>query len=142
MKRLISIFALIPMMFFSSCEVEMSDNGDLDGYWQLARVDTIGGGSCEMVTSRVFWSVQMNLLEVSKVGSSKYFFRFKVTDDYLKVYDPYLSARNKGDVQVTDVQVLKPYGIQGLEEDFKIERLDGKKMTICSEMLRLDFNRY
>ncbi len=134
----------MPLLWLTSCDLEMSDNGDLDGYWQLAQVDTIGGGSCEMVTSRVFWAVQMNLLEVSKAESSlgKYLLRFDLKEDHLKLYDPYLSARNTGDEKVTDAEKLKPFGIQGLEEDFKILKLDGSKMILESEVLRLEFNRY
>ncbi|MDY2692200.1 MAG: lipocalin-like domain-containing protein, partial [Prevotella sp.] len=28
-------------MLVSSCDMETSDNGDFDGYWQLASVDTL-----------------------------------------------------------------------------------------------------
>lgn len=36
--------------------IETSDNGDLDGYWQLSQVDTLANGvQVDMTSSKVFW---------------------------------------------------------------------------------------
>lgn len=32
------------VMVFSSCEMETSKNGDLDGYWHLESIDTLENG--------------------------------------------------------------------------------------------------
>ena len=56
-------FAISAMM---SCEIETSGNGDLDGFWHLVRVDTLStGGMCDMSGRRVFWSVQVGILNAT-----------------------------------------------------------------------------
>lgn len=144
MKRILLTLPLFGLLSFSSCDLEMSDNGKLDGFWQLARIDTIGGGGCDMVPSRIFWSVQLHLLQLSDHSgrNSTYLLRFEQGDTHLRVYDPYLSARNEGDKPLDDAAVLQPYGIQSLDELFVIEGLDNKKLTLKSSLLRLQFNRY
>ena len=144
MKRILLTLPLLGLLSFSSCDLEMSDNGKLDGYWQLARIDTIDGGGCDKVPSRIFWSVQIHLLQLSDHSgrNSTYLLRFDQGDTHLRVYDPYLSARNEGDKPLDDAAVLQPYGIQSLDEHFIIEGLDNKNLTLNSSLLRLQFNRY
>ena len=42
MRKLLYIF--IVLMMFAACDIHTSDNGDLDGYWQLRSVDTLSTG--------------------------------------------------------------------------------------------------
>lgn len=43
-------------LLLTSCDIETSDNGDLDGYWHLVRVDTLATGvSSDLSETRVFW---------------------------------------------------------------------------------------
>ncbi len=140
MKQLTLLFSIL--IILNACDVEMSNNGDLDGYWQLSRVDTLDGGSRYMINSRVFWSFQMNLLQLNKVDNTDYLMQFDYKDAKLRVYDPYLSARNTGDKPVTDIDVLRPYGVNSLDEEFEVETLTSSKMVLTSSMLRLYFNRY
>ncbi|MBR5069579.1 MAG: lipocalin-like domain-containing protein [Bacteroidales bacterium] len=144
MKRLLLAFPLLSLLSMGSCDLEMSDNGALDGYWQLARIDTIGGGGCDMVSSRIFWSVQLHLLQLSDHSgrNSTYLLRFDQDDSRLRVYEPYLSNRNEGDMPLTDAIVLQPYGIQSLDEQFEIIRLDKDCLSLKSSLLELSFNRY
>ena len=144
MKRLLLAIPLLSLLSFSSCDLEMSDNGKLDGYWQLARVDTIGGGGCDMVSSRIFWSVQLHLLQLSDHSgrNSTYLLRFDQSETHLRVYEPYLSARNEGDQPLDDAVVLQPYGIQSLDETFEILRLNDDHLSLRSSLLELSFNRY
>lgn len=45
MKKIIGALSLAVMMLtLSSCEVETSQNGDLDGFWHLEQVDTLATG--------------------------------------------------------------------------------------------------
>jgi hypothetical protein len=57
MKKIIGVLSLAVMMLtLSSCEVETSQNGDLDGFWHLEQVDTLAtGGTCNFADKRVFW---------------------------------------------------------------------------------------
>ena len=47
------------LMSLTSCEIETSDNGKLDGFWHLERVDTLATGkSVDYTNKLVFWGVQ------------------------------------------------------------------------------------
>lgn len=72
----------------SSCSIETSDNGDLDGFWHLERIDTIAtGGINDLSGQLIFWSVNNKLLMLKGSGSS-YYLRFRQTDDSLVVFSP------------------------------------------------------
>ena len=73
---LILFVAVLP---FVACELETSDNGDLDGFWHLVRIDTLATqGTCDMKQERIFWSFQKDLLKVDDKtgGNSSILLRF------------------------------------------------------------------
>lgn len=139
------LIGLLSVIGLVSCEFETLDNGRLDGYWQMARIDTLRGGGRDVVKARLFWSVQGNLLQTSDLTYRlpTCLFRFaRVGDEELRVYDPHVLDRQQGDRPITDTTLLCPYGIQQLEERFIIERLDHDHLQLCGPTLRLTFNRY
>lgn len=142
---LMPIFALFLICTFASCEIESSDNGALDGFWHLERVDTLAtGGSSNLSDSLLFWSVQMRILNLSD-KSNRYpavNCRFSHYSDTLRVYSPYFDNRMNGDPAVTDPASLTPYGMDVLDETFLVERLTGSRMVLKSDVLRLVFKRF
>lgn len=150
--RRFALFALLAISLgcgalLSSCTIEASDNGNLDGFWHLERIDTISSGGTEQVAEKlIFWSVNHNLLRLSG-GSNAYLLRFRQTADSLVVYSPYLDGghediKNGGDHPVTDVDVLSQYGIHKIEEHFVKEVLNGSHMVLRSAELRLYFTKF
>lgn len=142
MKKVCYFFMACILM--TACELETSPNGDLDGFWQLTFIDTLStGSSADMRASGIFWAVQMRLLEVQDTGTGKsVFFRFRHTGDSLFLHDPYFDVRRPDIIEVKDAMELQPYGIGHLEERFAVLGLDGNKMRLQSERLRLHFRRY
>lgn len=145
----------------SSCEYEMSDNGKLDGYWQLAKVEALNDTAKEKYklsenlqdgnavsgdvrSSRIFWSFQVNLLQISDQNFVLpwYLFRFEHQGDSLRIYNPYLLNRDAGDQSLVDPQELTPYYMDRLENSYFIERLDDEQMILRDDALRFFFNRY
>ena len=89
-QYILYILALVvASLSFQSCEFEASDNGDLDGNWQLMQVDTIAtGGRNKVKNQQLFYSVQMRLLclkEYNAAAESNLFFHFEHTNDSLKL---------------------------------------------------------
>lgn len=128
----------------TSCEIETSGNGDLDGFWHLVRVDTLAtGGVRDMSGGRVFWSVQVGLLNATDYDKypKGYLFHFDKTDSTLRIFDPYADNRAEGDIKVEDPALLNHLGINALDETFSIERLEGSRMTLATERLRLSFKK-
>lgn len=134
-------------MLMASCDIETSGNGQLDGFWHLVEVDTLQtAGKANVADQRLFWGVQAKLIHLQGTDS-RFYLRFTHAADSLTLYQPYLDHWHQdqvdgGDIPVDDATLLAPYGIQRLEEHYKVEALDGSKMILKSETLRLFFKKF
>jgi len=138
MKKITFLFAAF--LLLTSCEIEFSNNGKLDGFWQLIAVDTLATQhTSDLKTSGRTWAFQGRLLEMrdTKGGYSDLYFSFEHRGDSLFLDSPYLSDRDADDIKITDVNIVKPYGVNGLKEGFEIESLSNNKLILRSKTLRL-----
>ena len=138
MKKITFLFAAF--LLLTSCEIEFSNNGKLDGFWQLIAVDTLATQhTSDLKTSGRTWAFQGRLLEMrdTKGGYSDLYFSFEHRGDSLFLDSPYLSDRDADDIKITDVNIVRPYGVNGLKEGFEIESLSNNKLILRSETLRL-----
>ena len=143
MRRL--LYFTLSLIMISSCTLDSSDNGALDGYWQLSSIDTLANGhSVNMRDSGIFWAFNFNLLVTrsTKEPLGEILYDFENTDDNLILSNPYILYRDSSDIKVTDVNLLKKYGVNSLLESFTIEHLNSNKMVLQSNMLRLNFKKY
>lgn len=144
MKRVLYILGMGLMM--AACDLERSDNGDLDGMWQLRSVDSLNGRSADMRVPCISWSFQGDILETRKTPGNgvkdDIIFRFSHHGDSLKLMSPFFNDRDNGDVEVEDVDDLCRFGINELEEGFKVLQLSSGSMSLQSESLRLHFRKY
>lgn len=143
----ILISFLFTVFLFSSCDLETSDNGDLDGFWHLERVDTLStGGTTDLSQAKLFWSFEVKMMGLQG-GSERFYLRFNQTSDSLTVLSPYYNRGHEendstGDIPVTDPKVMIEYGIDSLEVHYKKEVLSGSKMVLRSHRLRLYFRKF
>lgn len=138
MKKITFLFAAF--LLLTSCEIEFSNNGKLDGFWQLIAVDTLATQhTSDLKTSGRTWAFQGRLLEMrdTKGGFSDLYFSFEHRGDSLFLDSPYLSDRDVDDIKITDVNIVRPYGVNGLKEGFEIENLSNNKLILRSKTLRL-----
>ena len=138
MKKITCLFAAL--LLLTSCEIEFSNNGKLDGFWQLIAVDTLATQhTSDLKTSGRTWAFQGRLLEMrdTKGGYSDLYFSFEHRGDSLFLDSPYLSDRDADDIKITDVNIVRPYGVNGLKEGFEIESLSNNKLILRSKTLRL-----
>lgn len=145
-QYLIFSFSAFLVFSFSSCELETSGNGDLDGFWHLVQVDTLQTGGVKDTSKELFfWSFQVNLLELSdrSYHIPIYMARFNHENGQLKVTQPCLYNRDEGNEMVTEENVkdISPYGLNALEETFRVEELSGSRMTLSNGTLRLYFKK-
>jgi|SRR5574344_50801 hypothetical protein len=130
------------MLSLQSCNLETSDNGNLDGNWQLMEVDTLAtGGVANVKNTQIFYSVQVRLINLrtyndSTVKSNLYF-HFENTGDSLKLK----TASGTGKIMY-DVATIRPYGLNKEEESFKILSLDEDNMQLRSDLLVLKFRKF
>lgn len=140
------LYIFVMGMLLTSCELETSDNGELDGYWHLVKVDTLAtGGSNDLSETRVFWGVQMNLLQAvdhdHDTGHYGYLFNFDYKGQTLRLYNAHKHERADGDPLVENVEVLAPLGINALDDLFGIEKLNSDRMVLRDDFLRLWFEK-
>ena len=142
MKK-IAEFCFFSMMtlVMTGCEIHTSNNGDLDGFWQLRSIDTLSTGARERM---IYWAVQRHILEVQDKHDTrnKILFGFSQRGDSLFLYEPRVNNRDIGDTLVTNLSMLQPYGVNDFEESYLIEQLDGGQMVLKSKVLRLWFRKY
>lgn len=150
-KKFLSMWVAVFLVVATSCEMETSQNGDLDGFWHLEQVDTLStGGVCDYSEKRIFWGVQHRLISVSDYDGMHswrgYYFRFTQTGDSLVITTPYRNMGHQekgGDVPVTEVNdSLRRCGFNSLEERFRKEQLSGSKMVLRNKTLRLKFVKF
>ena len=143
MKKITFLFAAL--LLLTSCEIEFSNNGKLDGFWQLIAVDTLSTQhTSDLKTSGRTWAFQGRLLEMrdTKGGYSDLYFSFEHRGDSLFLDSPYLSDRDADDIKITDINIVRPYGVNGLKEGFEIESLSNNKLILRSKTLRLLFKKH
>lgn len=127
-----------------SCDkLESSDNGNLDGNWHLTRIDTLStGGTLDLSGQRRFVAIQMHLAQFFDAdGGTMCLSRFEHAGDTLRFHDFCLHDRASGDPALDNVELLRPYGINSLDEAFSVITLTSGKMTLEGNALRLWFTK-
>ena len=140
------IYVIFTILICAACEVHTSENGVLDGYWQLRSVDTLSSGmSCDMRDSMLFWSFQGNLLHVrdnKEEKLDKVFMRFTISDKVMTLTNPIIDLRDSSDLVLTDTTFLRHYGIHDMPETLKVVTLNSSTMILENRVLRLNFRKY
>ena len=152
-KSLLATLATTLML--ASCNVETSDNGPLDGFWHLEQVDTLAtGGTSDYSSDYVFWGGQKDLIYIKDSSNSSvgaYYLRFSQTQDSLHITKIYLDHGHEdnpyheqgGDIPVEAIdRNLRFFGLNALPEHFKKEAINGNRMILSTEKLRLKFKKF
>jgi len=155
MKKVFLLFSLLALL--SSCKFHGSHNGDLDGFWMLTQVDTLliegnaVNGQEHIQTCRerrLFWSFQADIMKTQQLidgqGMTIYLYRFCHEGNQLDVFEPHEYERMHGNVPIDAERLneISRFGINSLEENYLVEKLNSKNMILKSESLRLYFEKY
>ena len=143
MRKWFIIQGFLSLIFLYGCELETTDNGDLDGYWHLEQVDSLAGQrSIDYGQSNIFWSIQFELLQLSNLEDNTIIYKLVYDNRQLTLANPCMFDRADGDTLVTNVEVLRQYGVNALQENFKVVTLESRTMVLESPVLRLHFRKY
>jgi len=130
----------------SACSTE--SNGDLDGNWHLVTMDSVSAGtSRNMVPERIFWAVEARMMQIQKIGElyKVVNIRFEHRGDSLLLSDPRLYRAEDNtfpDTPMTDLRVLRLYGIDSVNERYAIRALTDDAMVLESRKVRLHFEKF
>ncbi len=135
MKHLIS--TLIVLISLAACH--HSDNGDLDGMWQLtSRVELPSGEQTADKHSRIYWYVQMDLMKLEDKNLDTFHLaHFRHTADSLKIEKVYQSPFDS----IVPIKKLAHYGVEP-DGKFRIETLDADRLVLRNEKRILTFRKY
>ena len=142
LTRFILIISVISLM--TACHMESSDNGHLDGFWHLVRVDTLStGGTSDLHQDYFFWAFQFQLLSVRNTQKSpeEYFLRFQRQGDELVLSHPFQYVLQGKDAPVENIDLLRPFGINDQEERFRIVHLSSRRMMLQNHFLVLTMQK-
>ena len=145
---LITIFLLL----LTSCSIETSDNGKLDGRWQLMELSYLDGSNKKVETKEqlIFWDIQYKLISIhcmtGKLHESlteESLCRFTFTGDSLKLFDFYRHYR-EADQKIDDplTTYFQKTGINGIKANFAVLHLDRKTMLLQSDYAKLSFRKF
>jgi len=126
MKRYI-IGALLLLMA-SACG-KMPINGDLDGRWQIMKIEYASGE--EEMPERAYYSVALHTINLMKVDVTSQTGNMEYTGDSLFVVMP-----------VSKVEDLLPFGMNGTEQRFGVKELTSKYLVLQSDYARLEFRKF
>jgi hypothetical protein len=134
------------MLLMVGCDVESSDNGNLDGFWQMTtKTDKYAKcGAVDMRDSGLTWSFQGKLLELRDVNDRQkdIVLSFDHAGNTLRVYNPYIVERDSDDIKISDPMMLLPYGVFNTDEKYDVVELKSDKMVLESERFLLKFRKY
>lgn len=139
------LYILLASTLLTACELETSNNGNLDGNWQLRQMDNLSTGDItDMSHSYIYWAFENKLMQLRDIddGNLKILYRFDRQGNNLTIHDPYLVVTKDELEPITNTEILLPFGITAPEDLFIIEKLNGKHFTIKNELYRLHFRRY
>lgn len=148
MKKMMSIMAVLTML--TACELHTSDNGDLDGFWQMTQMDTLETNrSGDMRSTKIFWAVQGDMLEMRDLHDDntalyheKINFRFRLEEGKLYLSDPIANDRPISDSIIVDPATVAFYGLSSLEQVLDVVQLEKSRMTLQTELYRMYFRKY
>jgi hypothetical protein len=104
MRKWFIIQGFLSLIFLYGCELETTDNGDLDGYWHLEQVDSLAGQrSIDYGQSNIFWSIQFELLQLSNLEDNTIIYKLVYDNRQLTLANPCMFDRADGDTLVTNV---------------------------------------
>lgn len=139
------MITIVCALLLTACDVETSDNGQLDGFWLLERVENAQGGQGTQdegivlsPSADVYWGIQHRLLN-ARSGSLSVVCQITYTGDSLLLGQPYLDDRDYGDAVVTDVKVVQPLGIHSLDARYAVRHLTASSLVIADNKHTLHF---
>ena len=126
MKKIYFIPLLFALASITSCQ-KASINGDLDGMWQLMKIEKKDKPA--EVPTQLYYCIQLHMVQLQ--GSKVCHGTFNYQNDSIHIV-----IRN---CQIRDVAA---YGMNDTIQSFCIENLSSKQLTLNSTYARLQFRKF
>lgn len=152
MRKMRNFSLIIFLLLLTGCSIETSDNGVLDGRWQLMEINYFDGSNRKVETKEqlIFWDIQYKLISIHSMSGKLHdslteesLCRFNYTKDSLKLSDFYRHFR-EADQKIDDplTTYFQKTGINGIKANFAVLHLDSKSMLLQSDYAKLSFRKF
>lgn len=126
MKRY--IIAVLLILIVSACG-KTPINGDLDGRWQIMRIEYASGE--EETPERAYYSVALHTINLMQVGVTSQTGNMEYIGDSLFVEMP-----------ISKIEDLLPFGMNDTKQRFGVKELTSKHLVLQSDYARLEFRKF
>ena len=116
------------MLIVSACG-KTPINGDLDGRWQIMKIEYASGE--EETPERAYYSVALHTINLMQVDVTSQTGNMEYTGDSLFVEMP-----------ISKIENLLPFGMNGTEQRFGVKELTSKHLVLQSDYARLEFRKF
>jgi hypothetical protein len=126
MKKIVWLMGILLTM--EACE-KIPINGKLDGRWQLMNIEYPNGTSES--PERTYYSVQLHMINLYKVGGANLYGTFAHEDDSLHIV-----------MRQTVKEAVKSFGINDTIVSLGVETLTSNRMILSGSYARLSFRKF
>ena len=126
MKRY--MIAVLLMLIAGACG-KMPVKGDLDGRWQIMKIEYASGE--EETPERAYYSVSLHTINLMQVGVTSQTGNMEYTGDSLFVEMP-----------ISKIEDLLPFGMNDTKQRFGVKELTSKHLVLQSDYARLEFRKF
>ena len=125
------------LLGMGSCD-KMEDNGDFAGLWYLSEWKSLPDGEIKADKyNRIFYAVQLDLMEFKGCGHGSYLSRFRRTADSLFIGTVYHGSKD----DIVDIEELAPFGVPA-DGKFAIDKLSKQALVLRTDEAVLTFRKY
>lgn len=131
------------MLMCLSCTGKAPMNGNLDGNWQLMRIEDRTTGETENC-HRLYWAIQLWVIELTDKGDNhfgNYIGRFVYDKDNNAIVISDFRLRSDENKLATEDQLIH-YGIPSSDATFDVVKANGKELILQSETAILYFRSF
>ena len=116
------------MLMVSACG-KTPINGDLDGRWQIMKIEYASGE--EETPERAYYSVALHTINLMQVGVTSQTGNMEYIGDSLFVEMP-----------ISKIEDLLPFGMNDTKQRFGVKELTSKHLVLQSDYARLEFRKF
>lgn len=138
MKRILFFLPILLLGVLTSCQ-KASQNGYLDGMWQLEKMTKTDQESIDTKTEKIFLSIQLEMLSLRGSGQEQLVGKLNYTSTHFRIVDLRLYSNN---AQAASLEKLKGYHLSALDTNFEIATLSNTRLVLKSPRETLYFRKY
>jgi hypothetical protein len=138
MKRILHILPLLLLGVLISCQ-KASQNGYLDGMWQLEETKESNQEAIERKEEKIFLSIQLEMLSLRGSGQKELVGKLNYTATHFRIVDLRLYSDN---AQAASLEQIRGYHLSALDTNFEIITLSSSRLVLKSPRETLYFRKY